>query len=120
LRFLLDMGISVKVFLWLNNKGYDAIDLSSLGLHTLPDIEIVKKARAEERIILTSDMDFGHLLAFTKLSTISVVQFRTSNFTAAYIIEKLELLLDKFPDQLKSGYLITVEDGKIRLRKLPI
>ncbi len=120
LRFLLDMGISNKVAQWLNVNGYEAIDLSSQGLHTLADIDIINKAQHEKRIILTSDMDFGQLLAFTKINSISVIQFRTSDFTATHIIERLKLLLNDFSYQLETGYLITVEDTKIRSRKLPI
>jgi len=120
LRFLLDMGISKKVGFWLQNGNHNVLNLSEVGLHALPDIDIIRKSVDEKRIILTSDMDFGQILALTKLSSISVIQFRVSDFTSANIIYKLDLLFDKFSDQLETGYLITVEDNRIRSRRLPI
>ncbi len=117
---MLYMGISNKVSDWLKNLEHDAVHLNDLGLHMLPDVEIIKKASEESRIILTADMDFGQLLALTQLSSISVIQFRVTDFTPLNIISKLELLFDKFSGYLETGYILTVEDNRIRSRKLPI
>lgn len=120
MRFLLDMGISQRVALWLRDCKHDAIHLNDENLYNLPDKLIIEKAVKEKRIILTADMDFGQLLAFNKLQQASVIQFRVSDFTPVNIQSKLELLFDKFEEQLDSDFLITVEDNRIRFRKLPI
>ncbi len=120
MRFLLDMCISKSIALWLNSQQHNAIHLNDENLNTLPDLLIIEKAISEDRIILTSDMDFGHLLAFDKSKPASVIQFRTSSFTSATIKTKLELLFEKFSDQLDGYFIITVEDERIRYRKLPI
>lgn len=120
MRFLLDMGISSRVASWLRNQGYDAIHLNDENLFQLPDKVIMEKAMSENRIILTADMDFGQLLALNKLQQASVIQFRVSDFTPINIEAKLELLFKKFADQLDGSFLITIEDYRIRYRKLPI
>jgi predicted nuclease of predicted toxin-antitoxin system len=120
LRFLLDMGVSQSIAVWLKSQGHDAIHLNDQGLFKLSDILILEKAVNEKRIILTTDMDFGQLLAFNKSQRASVIQFRTSVFTPANIREKLELLFEGFSDQLSLPFIITVEDVRIRFRKLPI
>lgn len=74
----------------------------------------------EHRIILTADMDFGQLLALNKLQQVSVIQFRVSDFTSANIKNKLELLFGKFSNQLDGDFIITIEDSRIRFRKLQI
>ena len=76
MRFLLDMGISNKVDIWLKINGHDAVHIRDNGLHGLDDILIIDKALKETRIILTSDMDFGQLFADTKIDKISLIQFR--------------------------------------------
>ena len=53
------MGISASVALWLKTQGHDAVHLNDENLNTLPDNLIIEKAMNEDRIILTSDMDFG-------------------------------------------------------------
>jgi len=120
MRFLLDMGISNIVDAWLISIGYDSTHIRDNGLHRLEDILIIDKALKEERIILTSDMDFGQLFADTKTDKISLIQFRITDFTSVNIIDKLQLIFDKFSDHLTTGHIITVEDDRIRLRKLPI
>jgi predicted nuclease of predicted toxin-antitoxin system len=120
LRFLLDMGISASVALWLKNQGYNAIHLNDENLNSLPDNLIIEKAISEFRIILTTDTDFGHLLALNKSQQVSVIQFRISNFKPANVKKKLELLFDKFHDQLEGEFIITIEDERIRFRNLPI
>jgi len=114
------MGISQSVASWLKNIGHDAVHLNDESLHQLKDLSILEKAIAEKRTVITTDMDFGQLLAFSKHSRASVIQFRTSIFTPLNIREKLELVFERFSDQLDEGYIITVEDNRIRFRKLPI
>ena len=114
------MGISQSVALWLKSLGHDAMHLSDQSLHLLEDLSILEKAIAEKRTVITSDMDFGKLLALDKHTHASVIQFRTSVLTPANIRQKLELLFDGFEGQLEEGFIITVEDNRIRFRKLPI
>lgn len=45
IKFLADMGISPRTVNWLRNRGYDAIHLVEESLETLPDDEILIKAR---------------------------------------------------------------------------
>lgn len=65
-------------------------------------------------------MDFGQLLALNKSIQISVIQFRVSDFTSLNIQTKLELLFADLSDLLDEAFIITVEDKRIRFRKLPI
>ena len=120
MRFLLDMGIAQSVSSWLNSQGYDSIHLNDQDLYKLPDISIIEKALSEKRIILTTDMDFGQLLAFNKSHKVSVIQFRTSTFTPSNIRNKLELLFEEFSNKLDDDFIITIEDNRTRFRKLPI
>jgi predicted nuclease of predicted toxin-antitoxin system len=114
------MGISASLTNWLNSIGHDAVHLNDEKLFQLPDKLIFQKAIIEKRIILTADMDFGQLLAFNQSGIASVIQFRTSDFKPENIKSKLELLFEKFQDQLDGDFLITIEDNRIRFRKLPI
>jgi predicted nuclease of predicted toxin-antitoxin system len=115
------MGISYQVAQWLNNIGHDAVHLSNEGLHTLEDYLIVEKAIKETRIILTADMDFGQILAFTKSSLVSVVQFRLFDLSPDNLISKLDIVFDKFSDEMSTDtVIITVQENKMRLKKLPL
>lgn len=119
MRFLLDMGISYKVADWLNGFGHDAIHLSNQGLHTMEDHLIIEKAASENRIILTADMDFGQMLAFSKTNPVSIIQFRLFDLSPANLISKINIIFERFSGQLNNGPLIiTVQENKIRFKKL--
>src|ERR1700748_3390260 len=100
------MGISYQVAKWLNSIGHDAIHLSSEGQHTLEDYLIVEKAANEGRIILTADMDFGQILAFTKSDVVSIIQFRLFDLSPGNIISKLNIVFNKFSTDMDADPVI--------------
>lgn len=53
MKFLVDMGISLRTVSCLRGDGYDVVHLRDEGLQRLPDNEILIKARIEGRILLT-------------------------------------------------------------------
>ena len=63
MRFLADMGVSLRVVEWLRSSGHDAIHLRDEGLQKLPNGEIFRKAIREQRVVLTFDLDFGAIVA---------------------------------------------------------
>jgi len=79
MRFLCDMGVSLKVVQWLREQGHEVTHLRDEGLRTLPNGEIFAKALSEQRVILTFDLDFGEITAFSRDERTSVVVFRLRN-----------------------------------------
>ena len=63
MTFLADMGVSLTTVEALRAANHDAVHLRDEGLIRLPDPDIVTKALAESRIVLTFDLDFGDILA---------------------------------------------------------
>ena len=73
MRFLADMGVSLRVVEWLRRRGDDVVHLREQGLQRMPDGEIFAKATAEGRVVLTFDLDFGEIVARLRGSRTSVV-----------------------------------------------
>ncbi len=69
IKFLADMGVSTKTVLWLRNNGYEAVHLLEQGLYKLSDADVLEKARVENRVLLTMDLDFGYLLPESVITT---------------------------------------------------
>jgi predicted nuclease of predicted toxin-antitoxin system len=120
MKFLADMGISPRTVSWLKSAGYDAIHLVEQRLEKLPDDEILIKARDEERIILTVDLDFAQLLAIGRVSLPSVILFRLGNESYEVINHFLAEVLNRFESELEAGAIISVTDKSFRMRRLPI
>ena len=115
------MDVSRGLIEWLREYGYDAIHLREQDLKRLPDSQIFAKATAENRIILTCDLDFPEIVALSGASSVSVVVFRLSNTRTANLITRLARVLeDSAQDHLEEGAIISVEDSRHRVRLLPI
>jgi predicted nuclease of predicted toxin-antitoxin system len=66
------------------------------------------------------DVDFGTLLALTHAHGPSVIQVRTQNVMPAYLERLVTCALTTYASQLSDGVLLTVDEGKARVRILPI
>jgi predicted nuclease of predicted toxin-antitoxin system len=120
MRFLADMGVSQRVVEWLRAGGHDAVHLRDEALQSLPNGEIFQEASREQRIVLTFDLDFGEILAACGGQVVSVVLFRLRNTRADHVIQRLDAVLSQSSADLSQGAIVVVEDGRHRVRKLPI
>jgi predicted nuclease of predicted toxin-antitoxin system len=89
MRFLADMGVDVRVVAWLRQQAHDAKHLRDEGLQRSPNGEIFAKAVAENRVVLTFDLDFGEIAALTKGRKASIILFRLHNTRTPHVIDRL-------------------------------
>ena len=120
MRFLADMGVAGRIVDWLRSEGHDAVHLRDQGLHRLPNGEIFRKAAEERRIVLTFDLDFGEILALSGDASVSVVLFRLRNTSTPFVLGRLEAVLTDSGESLLKGAIVIVEDGRHRMRRLPL
>ncbi|MCE9645273.1 MAG: DUF5615 family PIN-like protein [Chloroflexi bacterium] len=120
MKFLADMGISPLVVDELRQKGYEAAHLRDEGLHRMTDGDILEKARQEESILLTHDLDFGELLAASGGNLPSVIIFRLKDMRAANITRHLFSVINQQSTALQKGAILSVTEQRVRVRSLPI
>jgi predicted nuclease of predicted toxin-antitoxin system len=120
MKFLADMGISLRTVEWLRELGHDVFHLRDRGLQKLPDDKILALAQVEQRIILTIDLDFAQLLAVSKQSLPSVILFRLGNENYDEINQRLIEVLKNCQQELKTGAIVSVNNETFRVKKLPI
>lgn len=120
MRFLADMGVDVRIVQWLRQQGHDAKHLRDEELHRSPNGEIFGKAVAENRVVLTFDLDFGEIAALTRDRKTSVVLFRLHNTRTPHVIARLAAVLTDCTDALQNGAVAVVEESRHRVRLLPI
>jgi predicted nuclease of predicted toxin-antitoxin system len=63
MRFLADAGVSPLTVEFLIQFGHEAVHVRTLDMQRAPDLDIVKRARADSSIVLT----FDHLHKSPKL-----------------------------------------------------
>ncbi len=120
MRFLADMGVAQSTAAFLRSQGFDAFHLRDEGLQRLDDEDIIAKARAEGRVILTHDLDFGRIVALSRAHVPSVITFRLGDMRPVQVNRYLVEVLSHFADQLDQGALVSVNEHGIRVRALPI
>jgi predicted nuclease of predicted toxin-antitoxin system len=120
MRFLTDVGASRTTAEALRSHGHDVLHLSEVGLHRLPDDQILTRAREEGRIVITFDLDFGDLLAAGGYSLPSVILFRLHDPAPLSVNSKLLEIISERGEDLERGAIVIVEDQRYRLRRLPI
>jgi predicted nuclease of predicted toxin-antitoxin system len=115
------MGVDLRVVEWLRGQGHDAVHLREEGLHRAPDEQVFAKALAEDRVVLTFDLDFSDLAAITRhVLPARVILFRLNNARTARVIERLESVLAASGDALARGSIVIIEETRHRIRYLPI
>jgi predicted nuclease of predicted toxin-antitoxin system len=81
-RILLDQGLAPHAAAILRRNGLDAAHVSEIGMERAEDIQIMEKARIDERVCVTLDHDFHAHLAMTGHGRPSVILLRVQGLDA--------------------------------------
>jgi predicted nuclease of predicted toxin-antitoxin system len=120
MKFLANMGISPATVKFLRELGHEASHLHEQHLDRMPDPEILAKARVEGAILLTSDLDFGELVAASGEQLPTVIIFRLKDMQPENVNSHLQKILEDHVNDLEQGSVLSVSENRIRVRKLPI
>ena len=78
------------------------------------DDEILARANAEQRILITLDTDFGELAVLRRQPHCGII--RLNGFSGRRQASVCLTILTRYPAELSQSALITVEPGKVRIR----
>jgi predicted nuclease of predicted toxin-antitoxin system len=120
MKILVDMNLSPGWVDFLGNAGFLAVHWSDVGAPSATDAELIDWAAKNNHVIVTTDLDFGAILAATKVKRPSVVQLRSDILTPFAIGPVLVQTLHQAEQQLTEGALISVDAARARLRILPM
>ena len=116
MRFLLDQSAEARIATFLTDHGHDATRIAREYPPGLPNQQVLAIARAEHRILITNDRDFGELIFRRGLPHAGVIYFRLGlGSSSEEKIARLEQLLESHPDHLDQFLVVT--ERSVRARK---
>ena len=114
LKFLLDVNVGQAIEEVFTEKKYDIKCVNKLD-PTISDIEILKIALSEKRIIVTLDKDFGELIFNSGHPHAGVLFLRIEDATILERKKIITYILDNFYSQLQNNFCI-YKKGNFRIR----
>jgi predicted nuclease of predicted toxin-antitoxin system len=120
MRLLADIHISPRTVQHLNELGHDVIRVGTIMPGTASDLEIVNQAEADDRAVLTQDLDFSDIIALSGAAQPSLITLRLSDSRVDNVNLILQSVLPELEADVSKGVIATVEDTRVRIRPLPV
>ena len=121
MKFLLDQNVSPALVGLLADADHRAEHVRDLGLREAPDDVVLAAARDADAVLISSDTDFGELLARSNANEPSMILLRRQQGRRASEIASLILAnLQAVADDLASGAIVVLDDDRVRVRSLPL
>ena len=120
MKFLIDMPLSPLLANWLRTRGHDAIHATHLDMGRAPDSEILERARTDQRVVITADLDYPRLLAIARAEGPGLILFRGGNYSNQETFKGMDRVLETITPENLANSIVVVEKQKIRRRPLPL
>lgn len=116
IRLLLDANLSPITAGFLRKSGFDTKSITEDKLGYLKDLEVVKIARREKRLVVTFDLDFGEIYHARELGKVGIIVLRIRNQTPENINSVLGNFFDSYSDKIEKNRtsLIIIKEDNIR------
>lgn len=116
MRFLVDECTGPAVARWLRAQQHDVFSVYEEA-RGVDDDEVIQRAFAENRILITNDKDFGEKVYREQLPHKGVILLRLADERQAIKIDVLERLLSVYADRI-AGQFVVVTETRIRFARI--
>jgi predicted nuclease of predicted toxin-antitoxin system len=114
MRFLIDESVVIAVTRFLRDEGHDVVAVAEVTPRAL-DVDILKRAAEEDRIIVTNDTDFGELVFRSRQPHRGVLLLRLRDGRAANQVRVVSSVLSQHSNLLAGHFVVASETG-LRVR----
>ena len=117
MRVKLDENLPIQLKRLFTESGHDAATVVDEGLGGSSDTEIAAICIAEERVLVTQDLDFSDIRTYPPAEYAGIVVFRLSSAARDALLEVAPILIERLEESSRKGQLWIVEHSRIRLRE---
>lgn len=115
MRFLVDENIGPGIARWLRSEGHDVFSVYDSARGS-SDEDIIRMAFNENRILITSDKDFGEKIYREQYPHHGVILLRLQDERNVIKRATLERLLEVYPDRLVDRFVV-VSEKRVRFAR---
>ena len=117
MRIMANENVMATAIAELRARGHDVLSVKE-SMRSVPDEAVLARARAEKRILVTFDKDFGELAFRWGLSSeCGVILFRLAGSSPDEDSRRVVTVIESRNDW--PGHLSVVTDDRVRMRSLP-
>ncbi len=120
MKFLLNMNLPRALGRMLASAGHEWRHAGEIGMAHANDATIVAEAKSRGECVITHDLDYGQLLAFSGDSAPSVLIFRLRRADTKLMHERMTAAWGEIEEGLTSGAVVVIEEAATRIHRLPI
>jgi predicted nuclease of predicted toxin-antitoxin system len=113
MKFLLDESADSRLASYLRERGHDVTVIAHDYPHALADQAVLAIAKAEGRILIANDKDFGALIFAQKLPHAGVILFRLRTTVLAVKLARLEYVLTNYSERLTNFIVVTEQRVRV-------
>ena len=117
MRFLADESCDFAVVYALRKAKHDVLAVAEITPRAA-DLDVIRLARKQKRILLTEDKDFGQLVYASGQKALGVVFLRFPVSARDIIANDMVMLVEEQKEKL-FGSFVVVQPGKIRISRMP-
>jgi len=117
MRFMVDASTGRSVAEFLRGLGHDVL-VADDAMPGAGDHEILARAEAEKRIVVTNDKDFGELVFRTGKARQGILLLRLHDESRGNRVRVVRAVLERVGERL-CGRFTTADDWHLRIRPMP-
>lgn len=114
LKSLVDVGVGKSVEDWLRKEGRHTLAVRDRD-PGMEDFEILKWAVQEERLVITTEKDFGELGFQSKNPHKGILLLRLEDVPSSEKVKIVEFIFNLYGDQLVKNFSV-YQNGQLRIR----
>ena len=116
MNLIADENLDAAVVAFLRNEGHDVLWMVELAPGT-SDMDILKIARQDQRVILTFDRDFGELVFHRGESAVGIIFLRLLPPSPAGLLDEFRKLWPQVASKAVGNFIVVAKD-KVRIRPI--
>ena len=116
-KLLTDENIHCEVVALLRQRGFDVLDVAEEGLFGTTDVDLLRRAVSENRVVVTHDRDFGTLAILGGEPIVGIVYLRPGHIAPDFTMETIDAALSALHD-LSPPFIVVVQrkNGHVTMR----